>query len=441
VQVSTPHFNVYADVSLARAEQHARELEQLLTGLQETGWDYHGKLPLKLNVVMLRDPRDFARYAGPDDAGYFVEAVLFEPWAVLPAPRKALDLHVLAHELSHHLAYLALRNQPLWFSEGLATYYETARLDDEGYFVLGTPPAHHHALLWKGGVLPAAKLFDPQRKRSPELYASGWLLVHYLMMERGDEFVRYQDELARGQPHDRAWRAAFPGLSYAALDALLLEYLQQDSYQVLSVVGPKAESSLSSRQLSVADEEALRAVLWNTCYRLEPAARAAKVRYHLERALALDPKQVDARLLLGFADVGAAGSSAYFQQLTRDFPLDYRTWLGFALASEGAAAYAVEKAIALAPQQPATWWAAAQHQSRAGDHAAALASAERGLRLRPTNAVLLGLYAQLLLQAKRCAELDAIVTRIDLLERDRLDLRQREQLGQMRMVCAAQAQN
>ena len=45
VQVSTPHFNVYSDVSRARAEKHARKLEQLLSGLQETGWDYHGKCP------------------------------------------------------------------------------------------------------------------------------------------------------------------------------------------------------------------------------------------------------------------------------------------------------------------------------------------------------------------------------------------------------------
>ncbi|HEX6243698.1 MAG TPA: hypothetical protein VFZ61_22445, partial [Polyangiales bacterium] len=181
VRVSTAHFTVYSDLHPRRTEDHARQLEWMLHGLLETGWDYHGTLPLKLNVVMLSNPIDADDLVRAGYGGYFETNVLAEPWAVLRAPRRRADLTVLLHELSHHLAYLVLPYQPVWFSEGLASYYETAKWQDDDVFELGNPNVSRLRWLTRNGLMPSAQLFAFRDAATPRVYASGWLTVHYLM--------------------------------------------------------------------------------------------------------------------------------------------------------------------------------------------------------------------------------------------------------------------
>jgi tetratricopeptide (TPR) repeat protein len=438
-RVATPHFNVYTDVSPRSAEAHARKLEWLLQGLLQIGWEHHGELPLKLNVVLLRDRAELQQFTGFDIAGFFNDDVLFEPWAVLAAPVMTHDLSTLVHELSHHLAYLALQNQPTWFAEGLAGYYESATVQD-GLFVLGAPRRQHHARLSEEGILPTAKLFDSSESPTPRFYASAWLLVHYLMSRRADAFVRYQDELARGKNHAQAWAAAFPDLQQERLDNTLHEYYRAGLYDVFEADFSPAAVSVESAHLTRADEEALQGVLWHTCLGCADAVRAQKAHEHIQRALALDAHHVGARLLFAFVTDNEAERRGLFEAVIRDAPGDYRGWLGLASLLQGAeASAAVERALALAPNRASAWLARARYEWNIGNRVAALQSAERGLHLRPTSLPLLALYAEMLFLEGRCTEMSQIIRRASSVENASLDTSSVLRLEEIQQTCGSSA--
>jgi hypothetical protein len=188
--VTTEHFTLYTDLEPARAEEQGLRLEQLLFALRETAWESKDDLPLKMNVIMFANPNDFDRYGYRKIDGYAVPEELYEPWIVLSAPRFGEDYRVVAHELTHAMAYQSISHMPRWTSEGLACYFESAHFHDDGSFQVGAVPKLLFLGLHKyGWDRPSQLLSGHGSGIDYKFYASSWLLVHYSMTRQADAFV------------------------------------------------------------------------------------------------------------------------------------------------------------------------------------------------------------------------------------------------------------
>jgi hypothetical protein len=98
-------------------------------------------------------PKQFAAEAfSPPDG-------LFQPFIILSLEGLDHDPTTVTHELTHVISYNALTRQPPWFAEGLATYFETVRIADDGSFDLGARAATERAAPdWSDGHRRAVRL-------------------------------------------------------------------------------------------------------------------------------------------------------------------------------------------------------------------------------------------------------------------------------------------
>jgi tetratricopeptide (TPR) repeat protein len=419
-ELHSEHFVLQTDLEAEAARKLSRDLEQLLSAYLTLGWKASGELPLKLNVVVFAEREDFDHFARPGVAGYYLPDAMFEPYVVL-AGGGAERLTVLKHELNHHIAYQAIQNQPRWFAEGIASYFETAILSDDGRFTVG--PASQSALLALQFYRPRSAedlLSDDGSDRSPRseavFYASSWLLVHYLMSERGPAFSEFQAALARGEEPARAWSATFPDLTPEQLDTLLLDYWRKGAYASYSLGVETTPTVSRERVMTDADVYALRAVLHGSCALCPPNARA-QARKEIELALRTDPQHVRAGVarLLFLTPKEQAVAAA--RQFVAYHPEHWLGWLMLALtqfrdgalvpSEEGRAA--AQRVAALAPTQPYAFMLLALLALESNQPDDALRYSERALRLQPTNLRMLAARALVLKKLGRCDALHELL--------------------------------
>jgi len=440
-RVESAHFAVYADRPVAEVEQKTRELENLLASFLAHGWETHGELPLRVNVVMLSDAVQLRELTGEQVDGYMYTPLLFEPWIVVPWPDRHHNLEIVSHELTHYLAFQVMPHQPLWFAEGLAGYFETALIRG-GEFVLGRVPISLLASITHEGLLGHAALFDDAADHTnTRYYGSAWLLVHYLMSEHADAFVAYQTELARGLSHAQAWSIAFPTLPGPQLDRRLAAYLSRSEYVNVSFPARSVDTPLRSTPLRRADEEALWAILWTGAYESGKAPRDQGGRRR-ELALTLDPDQPQALALRALADPGSQAALDATGRLTARSADLGLAWLTRALVLEKNDMLAAEtpspadRALALMPRQPFAIMLKAYELARRGERNAALRMSRRAERLQPSNASLLWQRAFLLAGLGECAPLLGVTRTLRQVGHAKLSAEALLQLVQLQADCA-----
>ena len=95
---------------------------------------------------------------------------------------------VVFHEFSHLLLNGAFAQAPLWFNEGLAEYFSTFEVTNDGRRALiGKPIGRHVALLRERrlklsqlfAIGPGSKEYTREGIERELLYAQSWALVHY----------------------------------------------------------------------------------------------------------------------------------------------------------------------------------------------------------------------------------------------------------------------
>ncbi len=418
LRLESRHFVLYTDLAETDARETVRMFEQLLDGYYKLGWSAQGSLPVKLDVVLFADRSHFEVFAG-DFIGYHARLVPFEPFVVMPNEGQELErFTTLKHELTHYIALQSIPSQPLWFAEGLAGYFQTAYFDDEQRFVIGEVPRDLIAVLRSLGRIRAAQLFA---KDAPEpaaqVYATSWLLVHYLLSERGDAFVRYQNGLVEGLTHEAAWLAAFPDLPVERVDEELARYFSVGAYakymrEVAADAGPEPRTS----KLNRADVYALRAQLYRTC----PVCGADERRIadqNVADALRLEPDHLRASVLR-IATTSKKERVRMADALVRAHPDAPLAWIarGFAELSSSAPSRCTPETATRLRDLGATsahaQMLAATCRAYAGASEEARALAERALRRQPADSALLLLHAEVLRTVGDCAELKRVVTRL-----------------------------
>lgn len=136
---------------------------------------------------------------------------------------------LLLHEYGHHFTFANYPiAYPLWFSEGFAEFNANAGFEADGSVVVGYPANYRAVGLREGTRLSIRQVLAPFRfgyREDPALiYERGWLLTHYLMLNRPrtGQLATYLGAVARGTDSVAAAQAAFGDLG--KLDAELEAY-------------------------------------------------------------------------------------------------------------------------------------------------------------------------------------------------------------------------
>ena len=271
---TTEHFVICSDASELYTKYCGRLLEKVWTQFQKLFQDSPVKLQplsLKLPVLVFREAavfQGFARQQHPDTdfsdvPGYYSvrdNQMLIKASSgdrefrtnsdvIRELKKHPRQVETIVHEAVHQLAYntgLQVRyaDNPMWLSEGLAVYFETA--SGRGSLIWSRPgepnrihlPGFRQAAFAAGRLrLPLPELLSSDAAFSSaeqlaDAYAEGWALTLFLIRNRRAAF----DQLMLRQQQRRPWRtvsgadrlaeiAEVTGRSVAEIETDLLRFM------------------------------------------------------------------------------------------------------------------------------------------------------------------------------------------------------------------------
>ncbi|MCP3143556.1 tetratricopeptide repeat protein [Pyxidicoccus xibeiensis] len=454
VQLDSDHFTLQTDLPSDEARKAMVQLERTRVAMLAAMWPHVLGQPMqKLQVYVLRDVGEFeGLYPRRVRAFFFKgesEALIVLPgtpdsWERRFSGRSEASSSRLNHELAHHLSTYALARQPRWLSEGLAEYLELLRLSEDGTTaIVGGPHLEAlHEVVWRLRWVEA-KLDKSTRRRQPvpwttsrlfawnraeeqsvaederdqlvaAMYAGSWLMVHWLVNARPQEFAAYQALLAQGVEPDVALRRALPELETQVLDKLLLEYVRKRSFPERTVKVPPVGTSYVEQVLDDAEVHAIRAKLAALAANMAPREpfiqnRKKLMKDELDEALRLDPKSLLA-LSTKLWSAPEGERPAIARAAVEAWPDESEAWLllATALGSEPEARVereaAYKKALELEPRNAYAATGLAWQLVTQGRIEEALPLAQWAVTLTPWSTYALDTYAMALAGSGACEE-------------------------------------
>jgi hypothetical protein len=275
----TAHYQVFYNTSRPYAEWCGALFEQLYRAFTNY-WTQRGfelsEPEFPLTAVVFADRRSYSEFSKPelgDGAGAIIayyslmtnRMVMYDLTGleaagmpdsrktsaqikrILAQPGAAQAVATIVHEATHQIAYncgmhVRLSDCPLWFSEGIAVYFETPNLSsDRGWRNIGAVnrprlerfqqylrrrPADSLATL----VASDDRLRDT--KQGLDAYAEAWSLTYFLLNRHPEQYLRYLRAVAEKQPmvwdapeeRLKLFREAF-GEDLALLDQEFVRYM------------------------------------------------------------------------------------------------------------------------------------------------------------------------------------------------------------------------
>lgn len=222
-EASTEHFVVYADGNPERIGKFADELEKFNKAMRT--FYRNARAPAegpanRVTVFVVSASDGIAKLAGSNFVrGFYIPRaggnVAFVPPLAKAERYELSGTAVLRHEYAHHFMYSSMPAVfPMWFSEGFAEFWSTARFEKDGSATIGIAPAHRAWGLMSGNPLPVDQLVTMTnrkltRDQREAVYGRGWLLAHYLMSDpaRQKQLGRYIGALNEGQSPAKAAEA------------------------------------------------------------------------------------------------------------------------------------------------------------------------------------------------------------------------------------------
>lgn len=121
----------------------------------------------------------------PDNIGGYYSATEHDIYASLP---RQSGEGTLLHEYVHHITHQYFPGAtPAWFTEGVADYYRTARIDDRetrvGYREDGRVATLNRLPWMPIDQMLTRRAFSTDPQRMAAFYAQSWLLTHYLLSD------------------------------------------------------------------------------------------------------------------------------------------------------------------------------------------------------------------------------------------------------------------
>ncbi|MCW8126821.1 hypothetical protein [Microbulbifer halophilus] len=211
-QVETPHFRIVTNGRPAMVEELARDLERFRAATSQLLRVRRDQQ--RLTVFALANRMSYAGIVGEKQSrhtGGMFHHTSYGSFALVNLERyRFMREHpareFLFHEYTHFLTYGSSPVQyPFWYSEGFAEFFSTVRFPDDGSYVFGDIPVDRGSSLVNDRPMPLEDLLRAtpatvDRDQRLKVYAGGWMLTHWLIMnsDRIDRIGEYIDAYNRG---------------------------------------------------------------------------------------------------------------------------------------------------------------------------------------------------------------------------------------------------
>jgi tetratricopeptide (TPR) repeat protein len=354
-RVRSENFLLVGNAGERDMREVAARLEQFREVFARLATNANFVSPVPTTVIVFKSNVSFQFFkplyqGSPSDVvGYFQPGRDVNYIALTTDRRSENQYGTIFHEYVHLMIDNNMRGVPSWFNEGMAEYYSTFEVADEGRKgVTGNRIAHHVRLLNTRPLLPLRTLlaadhdspyYNESDKKSM-FYAESWALVHYLIhsgtRERERQLTRYLNLLGAGTHAEDAFRQAFE-TSLEAVERELRAYVRDFNVPVRTVLFDKElkrERAMKSEAITEAEVQYYLGDLLLHTDRLDDAET------HLKRALALDPHLALADASLGLLRARQLRLTEARQHLQRSLAKDPQSYLAhyyyaFALSREG----------------------------------------------------------------------------------------------------------
>jgi hypothetical protein len=315
VEVQSEHFTLWTDAGAGRGTELVEQMEylhQIVFGVAFPAWNGEGRA----FAIGLRDSNELHAYL-PQMFGavsFVADNPLHLPVIIFAADTSERDGNVLTHELTHVISSRAIANQPVWFAEGLAKFFETTHLDPSKADVdVGEPLPDQMRSARNELLLPGDQLFACKRMecRDHRFYTTATLVLSYLENTHAQQLLVLEDRLAHGEPAERAWAAALPDLPISSLDRVVRTWELEGQHRIWHFHVVLLQPHLVHRTLAETDVLAIRSFLGAS-----PTSIAA--------ALAADPTNVIANLVANYERKGISLPAA--RAVAQAHADDWRAW-------------------------------------------------------------------------------------------------------------------
>lgn len=233
------HFVVYGETSEASIRQTSVDLERydgvlrLLTGLKDD------TPAVKLNIFLLSGTSDLAAvqpaFRNSTVRGFYTaQPDLIAAFAINTSVENLNGIEVINHEYAHHFM---LQNfpaaYPTWFVEGFAEYVATIKVSDTGFEFGKFNNGRALTLAETGWTSMKEILTQPlsklRRGQVYDIYAQGWLTVHYFYSDNAkkDSLQQYLGALNDGAPNNEETLQKYTGFEFKKLDSALRDYMRR----------------------------------------------------------------------------------------------------------------------------------------------------------------------------------------------------------------------
>lgn len=231
-RAESPNFIVYADSGESRLRERILQLEDFHRLLADVTGIRTPPLRNKLTVYLLDDAGDLRQVRNVSGSvGGLYSATAIGVAAYVSASTSQGN-QLLHHEYAHHFMYqFATIPYPVWFVEGFAEYFMTARFTDRD-IELGDIPENRIRPLSAAGWLPMERVLSGtlagldglERAR---FYSQSWLAVHYFYSnaDRFAQLRRYMTEVGNGADATTALQRA-TGLTPDAFERALMDHIR-----------------------------------------------------------------------------------------------------------------------------------------------------------------------------------------------------------------------
>jgi tetratricopeptide (TPR) repeat protein len=329
VVVETADLRIRSDARPSRAVELASRYQRMHDAIAEhelpCGFD---RLTAPIEVTLYEQMGEVSLHRSPQTSLLGLQAQI-----VIHTADQNASLGLFSHELTHRLLAVCFPTATTWLHEGMATFYETARLDGDT-LELGFPPyVFAPPSFWSGTpqiawtdvngrrimVLPDSAVpgvgelramnrtdfygSDPRTKATH--YAAAWALVH--LLKTGDlslspPFIRYLEALHEGTQESVAWWTSFEALN---LPERYQSYLSEHHFARVRSIRVAEPEGLIAQPMSRGEAALMLAQLetWND----EKGAKRAEA--YIEFAGEQDSTRLAATLLRG-AFLKARGDDA-----------------------------------------------------------------------------------------------------------------------------------
>lgn len=237
LEASSDHFVIYGDQNEKAVKGFAERLERFHAAMVHVYKKERTKPSPsnRVTIFVVSDAAEVREVLGTKNrylAGIYIPRAGASV-AVIPRLRGAskFDMSgetVLYHEYAHHFMIGSLTNRayPRWFVEGFAEFFAGVQFKSDGSVGLGAPPYYRAGELLYAREVPIRQLLDfdggvrDAKSGYDSFYGQSWVLFHYLQMEpeRAGQMSKYGRLLAEGRSALEAAEGAFGDLDQLEKD-------------------------------------------------------------------------------------------------------------------------------------------------------------------------------------------------------------------------------